>query len=82
MATMLTTQDNPFDPFTQFDDWFEFDEKNGYHSCQLLARVAKVSDELSNADYNAEVERAINFLIEYDPIGILKKVSSSDDENS
>ena len=27
---MLTTVDNPFDPFEQFTSWFMFDEEKGY----------------------------------------------------
>ena len=43
MASMLTTIDNPFDPFTQFDDWLRFDEEKGYHTCQFLAKIARPS---------------------------------------
>ena len=37
----ITTNDNPFDFFTQFDDWYLFDESKGYHTCSLVARVAR-----------------------------------------
>ena len=47
---MLTTTDNPYDPFTQFDDWFAFDESMGYHTCSYLARVCKTSEDFSEAD--------------------------------
>ncbi len=49
-ATMLTTKDNPFDPFTQWDDWRRYDEDKGYYTCQLLARIADTTPELSDAD--------------------------------
>jgi hypothetical protein len=45
--SMLTTIDNPFNPFTQFDEWNAFDTQQGYYTCAYLARIAKVSDELS-----------------------------------
>ena len=32
----LTTTDNPYDPFTQYDAWYRFDEGKGYHSCAYL----------------------------------------------
>ena len=41
---MLTTVDNPFDPFEQFTSWFMFDEEKGYHTCSYLGRIARTSD--------------------------------------
>ena len=32
---MLTTFDNPFDPFEQFTSWFLFDTEKGYN-CNLF----------------------------------------------
>lgn len=72
----LTTIDNPYDPFTQFDSWYNFDEGKGYHSCAYLARIARTSDQLSPAENDAEVERAINDILKYDPLGIYVKVVS------
>lgn len=40
---MLTTVDNPFDPFEQFTSWFMFDEEKGYHTCSYLGRIARTS---------------------------------------
>ena len=71
---MLTTFDNPFDPFEQFDDWFRFDVEKGYYSCSYLARIAQTSDELSDEETNLEIERAIDEIIKYDFMNIYKKV--------
>lgn len=49
-ATMLTTVDNPFDPFTQWDDWRRFDEDKGYYTCEFIARLSDSSPELSESD--------------------------------
>ena len=70
----LTTFDNPFDPFTQFDDWFQFDIEKGYNSCSRVARIAVLSDDLSEEETNEEVERAIDEIIQYDFMNIYKKV--------
>ena len=71
---MLTTVDNPFDPFTQFDNWFLFDEEKGYHTCSYLGRIAKTSDSFTDQENNEEIERAINEIIQYDFLNVYKKV--------
>lgn len=73
--SMLTTIDNPFDPFTQFDEWFAFDESKGYHSCSYLARITKTSDELSEADEEKAIELAIDEIVRLNVLGIYKKVT-------
>lgn len=74
---MLTTFDNPFDPFTQFDLWFQFDEEKGYHSCSYLGRIAKTSDSLSDSENDKEIERAIDEIIKYDFRNVYKKVKQN-----
>lgn len=71
---MLTTIDNPFDPFTQFDSWFQFDIEKGYYSCSKLARIAKLSDDMSEKETDEEIERAIDEIIKYDFMNVYKKV--------
>lgn len=71
----LTTIDNPFDPFDQFSQWFLFDTEKGYNSCSYLARIAQTSDEMSEQEYNHEVERAIDEIVMINPLGIYKKVT-------
>ena len=70
----LTTFDNPYDPFTQFDLWFAFDVEKGYYSCSRLARVAKISEEMTEKGVSEEIERAIDEIIQYDFLNIYKKV--------
>lgn len=76
-ACMLTTIDNPYDPFNQYDAWYRFDESKGYHSCAFLARIARTSDQLSEQENLQEIERAINDIIKYDCLGIYKKVKET-----
>lgn len=71
---MITTFDNPFDPFTQFDNWFAYDIEKGYNTCAYLARIAKTSDLLTSKENNDEVERAIDEIITFDPFNMYKKV--------
>ena len=74
---MLTTFDNPFDPFEQFDSWFLFDVEKGYNSCAYLARIARTSDQFSDKENEKEVEHAIDEIIKYDFMNIYKKVKRS-----
>ena len=73
----LTTIDNPFDPFTQFDDWFLFDTEKGYNSCSRLDRITNLSDEMSETEINEEIERAIDEIVKYDFLNIYKKVTKN-----
>jgi hypothetical protein len=71
---MLTTFDNPYNPFDEFTSWFMFDEEKGYHSCAYLGRIAKTSEQLSDEENVQEIERAIDEIIKYDFQNIYKKV--------
>lgn len=77
---MLTTFDNPFDPFDQFDSWINFDLEKGYNSCAYLARIAFTSDSLSEEENQKEIERAIDEIIRYDFMNIYKKVVHNSDD--
>ena len=66
---MLTTSDNPFDPFTQFDEWYTFDVRHGYNTCAYLARVLVTSDELSEEDQELALDTAINAILELNVTG-------------
>lgn len=85
---MLTTVDNPFDPFTQWNEWFAWDENAGYHTPGLLARIAHQSADLSESDQHLAVQEAIDECVEINTLGVLRKVkrgdivvaSTSDDE--
>ena len=72
---MLTTIDNPFNPFTHFDEWLSYDTKKGHHTLSLLARITKSSPYLSEMDQSLAIEEAIDSLIELNPSGILRKVT-------
>lgn len=74
---MLTTIDNPYDPFTQFDEWYSFDERSGYHSTALLARIAKTSDDLSEADVSVAIENAIDEIVTENVSGVHTKVTAT-----
>ena len=72
---MITTIDNPYDPFDQYEDWVRYDLMNNYNTPALLARIARVSDAFSDKEEMDEQERAIDEIIKYDPLGIYVKVT-------
>lgn len=72
---MLTTFDNPFDPFEQFIPWFLFDVEKGYNSCGILARIADITESMTEEEYIIETERAIDEIIFNDFTNVFKKVS-------
>ena len=66
---MLTTIDNPYNPFLQWRDWYAFDVKQGYNSCALIARITKSSQELSEADQALAINDAIKEIVKYNLSG-------------
>jgi hypothetical protein len=71
---MLTTVDNPFDPFEQFDQWYAYDRELGYDTPGLLARIAATSDELSDLDQFLALQQAIDEIISENIFGVHRKV--------
>ena len=77
-ACMLTTFDNPYSPFDQFDEWLQFDNLHDYGTCEFLARFCYTSDELSEKENEEVVEQAIDDIIANDPRNIYVKVYEKD----
>lgn len=73
---MLTTVDNPWNPFTNFKEWYAWDVHAGYHTCSYLARIVRSSDDLSEADQALAIEQAIDEILQENNLGIYRKVSS------
>jgi hypothetical protein len=72
---MLTTVDNPYDPFTQWDEWFAYDERSGHHSSSILGRIAMVDDDLSEELIEEALEHAIDDIVHENFNGLFMKVS-------
>jgi hypothetical protein len=73
---MLTTVDNPFNPFTHFDEWQACDEALGHYTSSFLARIVKTSDDLSEADQNLAIMQAIDEIVEENVLGLYRKVDA------
>lgn len=57
---MLTTDDNPYDPFTQWEQWDAYDRALGYNTTAMLARIVRTSHELPDAVQSQAIEDAID----------------------
>lgn len=74
---MLTTIDNPYDPFTDYDRWLTYDEQQGYYTNEYLARITKTAEDLSPEDEALAIEAGIDEIVQLNVLGIYKKVSRS-----
>lgn len=71
---MLTTVDNPYDPFEQYDLWESFDQENGYNTPSVLAQYADVSNSMTDSEQLYEISNAIDEILQDDLLLIYKKV--------
>lgn len=65
-AYMLTTLDNPFDPFNDFTSWFKFDCEKGHNTSSRIARIAQLDSEMTQKEVDEEMNRVMDFIIRYD----------------
>lgn len=72
---MLTTTDNPYSPFDQFDQWYAYDVFHGYHTCEYIGRIARTSPSLSESDNDEAYDDAMNAILELNPNGMYVKRS-------
>ena len=71
---MLTTVDNPWNPFTHYDEWLQFDTEAGYYTLSFLARIVRTSDDLSEADQSLAIDQAIDEIVEFNVLGVYRKI--------
>ncbi|HOU67183.1 MAG TPA: hypothetical protein PKW49_01195 [Paludibacteraceae bacterium] len=82
MSYMLTTIDNPYDPFVEYDNWLDFDRSKGYYTNEYLARIAVTSPSLSDQEMSDAIEEAIDEIVELNVLGLYKKVSEKEITNA
>lgn len=57
---MISTDDNPYNPFEKFDQWYAYDQAHGHRSLELLARLARPTDAMSDQEQSQEIEHTID----------------------
>ena len=71
---MLSTSDNPYNPFTDWKQWYAFDTQNGYNSCAYLARMCDAYADVSPDDEEKSYEDAIDRICKLNLTGNYIKV--------
>lgn len=72
---MLTTFDNPYDPFDDFDQWYSYDKQMHHDTCEKIARIARSFEDFSTIEEKQETERAIDEIIDNDFLNKYVKVT-------
>ena len=73
-AVALSTSDNPYNPLTQYDEWYKFDAvEHDYNTQCYLDRVCHTTTEFGEELYAQDIENAIDEAVNYDLISWLYK---------
>ena len=65
---MLTTFDNPFNPFKDFEIWWKTDMLLGHDCCGTLAKESNVSDIASDEINEKDIVDAMKRIVERWPM--------------
>lgn len=83
---MLTTIDNPYNPFTHWDEWLKFDRDQDYYTNEYLARVADTDVSMSNEENDRATRAAMVDIVKYNPtklwVLVYKPKSDNDAKNA
>lgn len=71
---MLSTSDNPYNPWTEFDQWRTWDEQSEYYTLSYLARITRTSNELSELDESQAIDIAIQEILDENITGMYVRI--------
>ena len=86
-VSMLTLANNPYDYFTQFDEWFNYDNEQqskldlpnnccGYLD-RIVVQLGGITNDMTEKEENQLIEKAIDEIIATNPFHIYKKVTKT-----
>lgn len=78
-ASMLTTVDNPFNPFTEFVDWLAYDNRMGYDTCNFMARLNLASEDANPMEQETAIDEVIDEIVKYNVLGLYRKVTQGEE---
>jgi hypothetical protein len=79
---MVTTADNPYNYYTEFDQWYREDLRLGYNTLGLLARRTRTSDALPLPLELVAITEAIDEILEENVSGNRVKVMAPEKEST
>lgn len=59
----ITTVDNPWNPFTDWDSWLAFDIQHGYNTCERLSSTTITSDSLSDEENEESILHSMKIMM-------------------
>ena len=75
-SRLLTTVDNPYNPFTHWVEWYAFDTSMGYHTCGLLDRVTEPTEGLGSEYEVQAIRKAVVCIIKENVSGVHTTISA------
>ncbi len=66
---MLSTTDNPFNPWTHYDQWFDWDTSRGYNTASYLATVVQLINANGRVSDDDALALAIDDILEFNITG-------------
>lgn len=81
---MLTTKDNPYSPFDQFDLWLQYDLEMGYQSCERLGKIVEplLKDGMTDKEREEVMDQAIDEIVKNDPLCIFTRAIENGDSSA
>ena len=71
---MVTTIDNPYNPFTRYRKWREHDDSHCYHTEEWIYVLSKTSNDLLPEERDEQIDFGVDRLLMLDPYGLHVKV--------
>ena len=66
---MLSTTDNPFNPWTHYDQWFDWDTSRGYNTASYLATIVQIINANGRVSDDEALALAIDDILEFNITG-------------
>lgn len=67
---LLTTVDNPWNPWVSYDEWYAYDSAKGHNTLNLLARITNVSLDLPDSARDFAIRQAMKEIVDLNVSGM------------